>query len=173
MQADAASVAGKVAGTVLGLMAADGDADGGGGGDAECQTLGPMSDASCMIELNSALGLSLRKIVLLLRRRFARNADIRGLHLIPDHRNAPASDRARPSATDAAGVPPVPGMRCSIASRDELFLYDVWRPALISRTAYGISDAGARIYFWRLFGACRRRTPKAGSNRRVASERSR
>ena len=29
------------------------------------------------------------------------------------------------------------------------------------------------IYFWRLFGACRRRTPRTRSNRRAASERSR
>ena len=28
-------------------------------------------------------------------------------------------------------------------------------------------------YFWQLFGACRRRTPRARSNRRVASERAR
>ena len=33
--------------------------------------------------------------------------------------------------------------------------------------------ARARIYFYQLFGACRRRTPRARSNRRVASERSR
>ena len=30
-----------------------------------------------------------------------------------------------------------------------------------------------RVYFWQLFGACRRRTPRARSNRRVASERAR
>ena len=31
----------------------------------------------------------------------------------------------------------------------------------------------ARVYFWRNLGVCRRRTPRAGSNRRVASGRSR
>ena len=33
--------------------------------------------------------------------------------------------------------------------------------------------ATGRLYFWRLLGACRRRTPRARSNRRVASERAR
>ena len=31
----------------------------------------------------------------------------------------------------------------------------------------------SRLYFWQLFGACRRRTPRARSNRRVASEKAR
>ena len=69
-------------------------------------------------------------------------------------------------------------VRCVQKTRKLIFCAQAGTTVASGRQSYCLQPTSPRsikvqLYFWRLFGACRRQTPRARSNRRVALERAR